>query len=159
MEKKLFAFASVLVSFCCLVIFSSFNDRETTNPDSTVVSHGLQQHISSFDLDRPFAFAGESIPSGNFEALERLDRELIINTYLHSALLLNIKLANRYFSVIEPILEQYGIPDDFKYLCVAESNLRMATSPQVQRDYGSLWNLPAKPMASRSIQKWMNDTM
>ncbi|HQW03525.1 MAG TPA: transglycosylase SLT domain-containing protein, partial [Saprospiraceae bacterium] len=35
----------------------------------------------------------------------------------------------RYFSVIEPILEQYGIPDDFKYLCVAESNLRMATSP------------------------------
>lgn len=129
MEKKLFAFASVLVSFCCLVIFSSFHEKEITNPDTTSVSTGFQQHIASFDLDKPFSFAGESIPDGNFDALERLDRELIINTYLHSALLLNIKLANRYFSVIEPILAQYGIPEDFKYLCVAESNLRMATSP------------------------------
>lgn len=129
MEKKLFAFASLLVGFCGLVIFSSFNETEITHPDSTNVSEGLKQHISSFDLDRPFSFAGEVIPEGNFDALERLDRELIINTYLHSSLLLNIKLANRYFSVIEPILEKYGIPEDFKYLCVAESNLRMATSP------------------------------
>ncbi|HQW03526.1 MAG TPA: lytic transglycosylase domain-containing protein, partial [Saprospiraceae bacterium] len=96
MEKKLFAFASVLVGFCCLVIFSSFHDKETIQPDTTNVSPGLQQHIASFDLDKPFSFAGESIPVDNFDALERLDRELIINTYLHSALLLNIKLANRY---------------------------------------------------------------
>ena len=120
-------FFGLFVSLFCLVIFSSFNEKETINPDTTGVSTGFQQHISSFDLDKPFSFAGESIPDGNFDALERLDRELIINTYLHSALLLNIKLANRYFSVIEPILEQYSIPEDFKYLCVAESNLRMAT--------------------------------
>jgi membrane-bound lytic murein transglycosylase D len=130
MEKKMFAFTSVLAGFFSLVVFSSFN--ETTDPpikDSSVVSTGLQQHISSFSLDKDFSFADESIPSGNFDALERLDRELTINSYQHSVLIMNIKLANRYFPVIEPILQQYGIPEDLKYLCVAESNLRMATSP------------------------------
>ncbi len=129
MEKKMFAFTSLLAGFFSLAIFSSFHDTGTTNaPDSIVVSSALKQHISGFNLDKSFSFADEVIPADNFDALERLDRELVINSYLHSALLLNIKLANRYFPVIEPILEQYGIPEDFKYLCVAESNLRMAIS-------------------------------
>lgn len=130
MEKKMFAFAALLAGFLSLVIFSSFNAEDAAAPtDSTRLSGGLQQHISSFGLDKTFSFATESIPKENFDALERLDRELIINTYLHSALLMNIKLANRYFPVIEPILAKHGIPEDFKYLSVAESNLRMAVSP------------------------------
>ncbi len=130
MEKKMFAFSSVLAGFLCLVIFSSFNGPGT-DPVKPVeeVKSGVQQHISAFDLDREFSFAGEPLPADNFDALERLDRELIINTYLHATLLLNIKMANRYFPVIEPIMEKYGLPEDIKYLCVAESGLRMATSP------------------------------
>lgn len=130
MEKKMFAFASVLAGFCSLMIFSSFNETEIA-PTTAPVNEpsGLKQHISSYGLDKAFSFAGEVIPEENFDALERLDRELIINAYLHSAMLMNIKLANRYFPVIETILEKYGIPEDFKYLCVAESNLRMAVSP------------------------------
>lgn len=130
MEKKMLAFTSVLAGFLSLVLFSSFNEQDpiaTTDPP--VGSPGLQQHISSFDLNKTFSFADEPIPSDNFDALERLDRELVVNSYLHSATLLNIKTAFRYFSVIEPIMEKHGIPDDFKYLSVAESNLRMATSP------------------------------
>lgn len=130
MEKKMFAFTSLLAGFLSLVVFSSFNEPEkVVVTDPTPVSPGLQQHISSFNLDKTFSFADEPIPAGNFDALERLDRELVVNSYLHSATLLNIKTANRYFPVIEPILKQYGIPEDFKYLSVAESNLRMATSP------------------------------
>jgi len=130
MEKKMFAFATILAGFFSLVVFSSFNDGSTSSvPDSMVASTRLQQHISSFSLDMDFSFADEPIPSDNFDVMERLDRELTINSYQHSVLVMNFKLANRYFPIIEPILEQYGIPEDFKYLCVAESNLRMATSP------------------------------
>lgn len=130
MEKKMFAFVSILAGFFSLVVFSSFNEQDHfIQPDSALLSTGLRQHISSYGLDKPFSFAGEPIPIGNFDAVERLDRELVINSYLHSVTVLNIKRANRYFPVIEPILRQYEIPEDFKYLCVAESNLRMATSP------------------------------
>ncbi len=133
MEKKMFAFTSLLAGFLGLVIFSSFNELSTdtlvTDEAAVPAPSRLQQHISAFDLDKTFSFAGEDVPASNFDAVERLDRELVINSYLHSATLLNIKMANRYFPVIETILTRYGVPDDFKYLCVAESNLRMATSP------------------------------
>lgn len=126
----MFAFASMLSGMLCLVIFSSFHDRVvSTDTDPERSFTGLQQHISGFPLDKTFSFAGEDIPSDNFDTRERLDRELVINSYQHSVLLMDIKLANRYFPIIEPILVKYGIPEDFKYLCVAESNLRMATSP------------------------------
>jgi len=130
MEKKMFAFTSMLAGFFCFVLFSSFNEHSLA-PDASpsMSTSGLQQHISSFSLDRDFDFAGELIPTTNFDARERLDRELVNNSYLHAAMLLNLKIANRYFPVIEPILKEYDIPEDFKYLSVAESNLRMATSP------------------------------
>ncbi|MCC8174721.1 MAG: lytic transglycosylase domain-containing protein, partial [Odoribacter sp.] len=61
---------------------------------------------------------------------ESLQRELIVNTYLHSSTVQLIKKAPRFFSIIEPILEKNGIPDDFKYVAVIESNLNpRAVSP------------------------------
>ena len=74
-------------------------------------------------------FAGEKIPTENFEVFERIDREFLSNTYWHSATILAIKRANRWFPVIEPILKKNNIPDDFKYLAVAESNLDNVVSP------------------------------
>ncbi len=68
-------------------------------------------------------FAGENVPIELFYVRESLDRELILNTYWQSRTLLVLKRAHRYFPIIEPILKQYGIPDDFKYLVVIESEL------------------------------------
>lgn len=129
MERRLFTFSVLLVGMMSILLFSSFAGRETaeTTDSATVQPLGFQR-VTAFDLNAPFTFAGEQVPADNFDAIERFDRELLVNTYQHSATLLNIKQAYRYFPVIEPILAQYGIPDDFKYLCVAESNLRMATS-------------------------------
>ncbi len=73
-------------------------------------------------------FAGEQTPLQISDVRERLDRELLINANLHSTTTLIIKRANRVFPVIEPILEKYGVPDDFKYLAVIESGLTNATS-------------------------------
>ena len=58
-----------------------------------------------------------------FDVRESLDRELQVNTYWHSQTVLLLKRGNRYFPIIEPILKEKGIPDDFKYLAVAESAL------------------------------------
>lgn len=73
-------------------------------------------------------FCGEKTPLHLYDVKERFDRELIINSNLHASTLIIIKRANREFPIIEPILKKYGVPDDFKYLAVAESALTNATS-------------------------------
>ncbi len=74
-------------------------------------------------------FAGEPAPLEDFDIRERFDRELLVNTYWQSQTLLFFKRANRWFPVIEPILEKKGVPDDFKYLALIESGLTNAVSP------------------------------
>jgi hypothetical protein len=74
-------------------------------------------------------FAGEVVPMEIFYVRESLDRELLINTYWHNKTVLLFKRAHRWFPVIEPILKKNGIPDDFKYLAVIESDLSNAVSP------------------------------
>lgn len=74
-------------------------------------------------------FAGEAVPLNLFYVSEALDRELLVNTYWHNKTVLLFKRAHRWFPVIEPILEAQGVPDDFKYLAVIESDLSNAVSP------------------------------
>jgi hypothetical protein len=74
-------------------------------------------------------FAGEKMPLDNPDILERMDRELLVNTYWQSNGLLMFKRAQKYFPIIEPILAKHGVPDDFKYLAVIESGLTNASSP------------------------------
>ena len=105
-------------------------------PTADNPSTGLPQRVQPVNLDRPFSFAGESVPTDNFDVRERLDRELLVNSYWHSSTLLAIKLSRRYFPIMEPILREEGVPDDFKYLAVAESSLRNAISPAGAR---GLW--------------------
>ncbi|MCB0396446.1 MAG: lytic transglycosylase domain-containing protein [Flavobacteriales bacterium] len=80
-------------------------------------------------LPEDLKFAGEEVPVNDIDIHERLDREIIVNTYWQSNTLLSIKLAHRYFPVIEPILKEEGVPDDFKYLALIESGFRPAVSP------------------------------
>lgn len=69
------------------------------------------------------SFCGKLIDLTCYNMHEGIDRELTSFSYLHATTMLTIKRANRYFPIIEPILKEYGIPDDFKYLAVIESNL------------------------------------
>ena len=85
---------------------------------------------ASVQLPELITIFGKDYPVNDVNFYERLDRELTIFTYQHGSTLLNIKRANRYFPVIEPILKEQGIPDDFKYLAVIESSLDpIAVSP------------------------------
>jgi len=84
--------------------------------------------ITSPEIPPTLSFAGENVPLNDFEVRERVDRELIVNTYWFSSTILGMKRANRWFPVIEPILKKYNVPDDFKYLALIESNLSNASS-------------------------------
>ncbi len=75
-------------------------------------------------LPAKMEFAGENVPLEKWEVKEKLDRELLVNSYLHGSQLYIQKLAGRYFPAIEARLKANSIPDDFKYVCVAESSLQ-----------------------------------
>ncbi|MDZ7635407.1 MAG: lytic transglycosylase domain-containing protein [Bacteroidales bacterium] len=84
---------------------------------------------ASWALPDDVTFAGEALPLQYFDTRESLDRELNATAYRHGSTLLTIKRAGRYFSEIEKILAENGIPDDFKYLACAESDLSNVISP------------------------------
>lgn len=84
--------------------------------------------ISAIDIPADLNFAGELVPQDDPEIMERVDREFLVNTYWQSNAVLLIKRAHKFFPIIEPILAKNGIPDDFKYLAVAESGLQNVVS-------------------------------
>lgn len=87
--------------------------------------NGRKEHPQRFApaLPSSLTFAGEKVPLDRWDVRERLDRELLLNYYNEANILFLMKLANRYFPEIEERLRANGVPEDFKYLCVAESNL------------------------------------
>ena len=86
-------------------------------------------NVYALSVPESLDFAGEAMPLNNPDILERMDRELLVNTYWQSNGLLMFKRAAKYFPIIEPILKKNGVPDDFKYLAVIESGLTNAVSP------------------------------
>jgi membrane-bound lytic murein transglycosylase D len=83
----------------------------------------------SFRIPDIVTFAGERVPLENFDTRESLEREILISAYRHSSTILIIKRAHRYLPMIERILRDNNIPDDFKYLVAAESDYTNMVSP------------------------------
>lgn len=92
----------------------------------------------SFAIPKQISFAGEPAPLNISDVRERLDKELQINCYLHSSTIFLMKRSHRWLPQMEKILRDYGIPDDFKYLPLIESNLINAISP---RDAVGYWQI------------------
>jgi membrane-bound lytic murein transglycosylase D len=116
-----------LVIVVCFLAFRSFAPNEalvSVQPDGA-----LQYQWYVPKMPNQMDFAGEPLPLQQFEVKERMQREFISNYYLHGSMLNILRLCTRYFPIIESRLQLNGIPDDFKYLCVAESALQQPTSP------------------------------
>jgi membrane-bound lytic murein transglycosylase D len=101
----------------------------TGNEGNPALPDRMPSLNESFGLPDNLQFAGEEVPLGNFDTRESLDKEMLVNGYWHSRTLMVLKRSKRYFATIEPILKKYGIPDDFKYLAMAESGLENVVSP------------------------------
>ena len=98
------------------MLLSTLTMAAQNNTGTTALSY------SSPQVPESIMFCGKEIDLTRFDRHERMDRELLAFTYMHSTSLQTIKRANRYFPVVEPILKEHGIPDDFKYLMAIESN-------------------------------------
>jgi membrane-bound lytic murein transglycosylase D len=132
-------------SFVIILLFSLFVLPPT---DCRGQGPGEPSPAVSLDIPDKVEFAGTIIPLDRYDMRERFDREQIAFTYAYASTIVTIKRANLYFPVIEPILKQNGIPDDFKYLALVESsfNIRAFSSakaagfwqfmPETARQYG-----------------------
>ena len=89
-------------------------------------------------------FAGEPVPVDIFYVKEGLDRELSVNTYWHSSTLLMIRKSARWFPMIDSVLTANGIPTDFRYLPLIESNLSNVVSPAGAAGFWQLMRGTAK---------------
>lgn len=104
----------------------------TTDTDSDLAHQqrfNREYNIFSLNLPKQLDLFGEEVPLQLIDVRERLDRELLVNTYWQSNSLLAHKRANRWFPIIEPILEREGVPTDLKYIPLVESGLTNAISP------------------------------
>lgn len=126
------------------VCFTSFKGHEGGGGFSAP-----EQHVRSINLDKDFSFCGESLPMDNWDVRQRLDAELLRNVYFHSQTILALKRANALFPIIEPILKEEGVPNDLKYLAVAESALSNANSPAGAR---GVWQFMKSAAAGYNLE-------
>lgn len=123
-----------LISLSGLFIFAV---QEAPKEQAIESESKLINDYNVYALEVPdyLEFAGEAMPLENPDIYERMDRELLVNTYWQSNGLLMFKRSQKFFPIIEPILEKHGIPEDFKYLAIAESGLTNAVSPAGARGF------------------------
>jgi hypothetical protein len=95
---------------------------------SSLVNTHKNYKIKALKLPANLNLAGERVPVEIPDVKERMERELLVNTYWQSNGLLLIKRVNKYFPILEPLLKKYGLPDDFKFLALAESGFTDETS-------------------------------
>ncbi|SDG87101.1 lytic transglycosylase domain-containing protein [Psychroflexus sediminis] len=129
-KKIIFTLGIVSLTLGTYFTISSFmatekNENTTITPEKSFKN---DYNIFAIDLPEEVDFAGERTPLEITDIKERLDKELLVNTYWQSNALLLIKRSHKYFPIIEPILKEYEIPEDFKYLAVAESGLEQVVS-------------------------------
>ncbi len=126
-----------IVSVCAVSINAvTSNGEKPAEPSKTAAEKSVDTtkavndyNVYALSIPENMNFAGEPVPLELPDIHERMDRELLVNTYWQSNGLLLIKRAHKYFPMIEPILAEEGVPDDFKYLAVIESGLTQAVSP------------------------------
>ncbi|MCG1036921.1 lytic transglycosylase domain-containing protein [Polaribacter sargassicola] len=116
--NKSFRFLSLLAIAAITILFYNAINKDITDPQT---STDKTYRIKALKLPANLNLAGERVPIENPNIKERMDRELLVNTYWQSNGLLLIKRANKYFPILEPLLKKYGLPDDFKFLALAES--------------------------------------
>ena len=83
----------------------------------------LQAQVIAPEVPRSCVFAGQEINFDRDDLYERMDRELLAFTYMHSTSIQILKRSARVYAEVEPILAKNGVPDDLKYLMTIESNL------------------------------------
>jgi hypothetical protein len=114
----------ISISIVTLIFYNAMN---TTVSNPEIQTHKTYK-IKALKLPNGLNLAGERVPVEINDVKERMERELLVNTYWQSNGILLLKRANKYFPILEPLLKKYNLPDDFKFLALAESGFTDETS-------------------------------
>jgi membrane-bound lytic murein transglycosylase D len=157
-SRKFYFISGVIVTLLLLVLAGN---TFVSNVSSEVISKeqpGSEDEKNLFPqgyriispyIPENLNFAGEAVPLDKFDIKERFEREFISNTYWHSFTILAIKRSARFFPMIEQILKENGIPEDFKYVAVIESGLANVVSPAGAT---GIWQLMKEPAQTYGLE-------
>ncbi len=142
--KSLCTLTSVLFVFFVLSSCAEPAKLNVPTPAATVTSPNegnYAKYLASLKFPEKLSFCGERVPLEIPEVRERAEREFYLNLQSPGQLILYIKRSGRYFPMFERMLKEENVPDDLKYLAVAESALFMARST---KDAVGMWQfIPA----------------
>lgn len=142
MSRLKFTYFFIICLALLIFLSSSFKSQ---SDEQNSQKHPLSDYnVYALPLPKTLDFSGESMPLIKQDVKERMDRELLVNTYWQSNGFLLLKRAHKYFPIIEPILEAYGVPDDFKYLALIESGLQNVTSTAGAKGFWQIMKSTAK---------------
>ncbi len=154
MKKSALQYSITLILCLCIgatipVLLGSssiHNSQSAPNHNGTYI-------VSPPTIPEELEFDNQKIDLRRYDRHERIDRELMAFMFMHSSTLQLIKKANRFFPIVEPILKENGIPDDFKYLMAIESNLNVTSRSPAGA--AGLWQI--MPQTARELGLEVND--
>ena len=109
--------------------------------------------LESLRLEQPLSFCGEAVPLEDPEVRERMEKELLLSLWDRDQAILWLKRSTRYLPDIEAMLSEAGLPDDLKYIALAESALR----PHVGSPKGAIGFWQFLPATGRLYGLTIND--
>jgi membrane-bound lytic murein transglycosylase D len=111
---------------CLFMLFLTsgvaFKDKVAQNETNRLPADSNKWYLPH--LPEELSFAGERMPIERWDVKEKFDKEFLNNYYTQGNVIYLVKLAQRNFPAISERLKANGVPDDFKYVCIAESNMQ-----------------------------------
>ncbi len=134
-------FCALLVIDCACAMICFAHEAPATNVPV----------VESIPLPDAVALCGEPVPIERQPVRERFDREFTIIVWDRPQVFMWLKRAHRYFPYIEQQLAAAGLPDDLKYLAVAESSL--LTHANSSAGAGGYWQFMPKTADSKGLRR------
>ncbi|MRR15108.1 MAG: LysM peptidoglycan-binding domain-containing protein [Deltaproteobacteria bacterium] len=116
-------FLSPYPSIVLFIVFS-ITCSSISHAEVKAASSNGQAILEAIRINEPLSFCNEPVPLADPDVRERLERELLVSLDNSDDIILWLKRANRYFPEIERVLAANQLPDDLKYITIAESSLR-----------------------------------
>jgi len=127
LDKKVLSGFAGGVLLCLLLAFAFIKSK--TKEECTYLPEVQERHQVYINiLAEELSFAGEKVHFRTPSTYLRYERELKNNTRKNSSTRLLLRNVRVWLPEIDRIIRKYGLPDDFKYLAVAESNLSNVVS-------------------------------
>ncbi len=131
--NAVYGLIAICLAMLAYLLWKQSSPSTPTNSGFPISSQGFSpiplDSVRIFPIPEKLTFAGEPVPLDHQDILERLEREIYVNAYWQSNMILLMKRSGKYLDEITRILKEEGIPEDFKYLAIAESGLMNVTSP------------------------------